>query len=300
MTMTSYVFLFNGLGNQISQYAFGKYLERVCGNRVKYVNKCNKLHGFELKKVFNIEIHENLVESLLIKCLYYAAFYPKLAFARKVTLKIYSLLSINFFIDSTDYIFNSTIGKKKGGINIFIGGWSNVSYIEPVLKELQKELNFDLTNIGEKNKDILKKIHDGVFETCIHVRRGDYVEGPESDTYGGIADKNYYMKAITRNLVDDKKTCVFSGGPFTNDSRWFEENFPDLNVTYINWNSGENSYLDMFLMSRFPRKIIANSTFSIWAGLLSSDGDKVICPNKYTNYVEKTEVYLPSWIRIDD
>ena len=297
--MTSYVFIFNGLGNQISQYSFGRYLEIVCGNRVKYVDKCNKIHGYELKKVFNIEINENLIESLLIKFLYYAAFYPKLAFARKITLKIYSLLNINFFIDSTEYIFDPNIGMKKDGINIFIGGWSNVRYIEPVLQKLRNELHFDLTKIGEKNKDILNKINNGVFDTCIHVRRGDYVEGPESDTYGGIADANYYMEAITSNLVDDKKTCIFSGGPFTNDSRWFEENFPDLNVTYVNWNSGENSYLDMFLMSRFPRKIIANSTFSIWAALLSSDNDKVICPSMYTNYNTKSEVYLHSWIRID-
>lgn len=51
-----------------------------------------------------------------------------------------------------------------------------------------------------------------------------------------------------------------------------KKNLPFNDAYFIDWNTGENSPLDMFLMSQCKYAIIANSTFSYWGAMLGRKG----------------------------
>lgn len=87
---------------------------------------------------------------------------------------------------------------------------------------------------------------------------------------------------------------------FSDDPEYMNEAFEWLpERTIVNINSGDASYRDMYLMSHCKHNIVANSTFSQWGALLNvNEGHMTIYPSAYLAD-EDTEVKtLPGWIRV--
>lgn len=104
----------------------------------------------------------------------------------------------------------------------------------------------------------------------IHIRRGDYLKF--SDTHPPCT-KEYYA-ACFRELPSDTTYLVFSDDPV-----WCEGNFKSDRFKVI---SGEEDYIDLYLMSKCQNNIIANSSFSWWAAWLNdSKGKKVFAPKRW-------------------
>ena len=111
----------------------------------------------------------------------------------------------------------------------------------------------------------------------VHVRRGDYLSA-EAVKVHGVLDRAYYDRAMRQFPEFD---FVF----FSDDPQWVMEEFPNVQV----WSGGRRNnrsvYDDLFelySMSRFGAGIIANSTFSYWAGILGSDvKKKIVMPKRW-------------------
>ena len=65
---------------------------------------------------------------------------------------------------------------------------------------------------------------------------------------------------------------------------------------YVDNNTGIDSYMDMYLMSRCKTNIIANSSFSYWGAMLNINNPHlVLYPRKWSN--SKTPNIFPqNWI----
>jgi hypothetical protein len=165
------------------------------------------------------------------------------------------------------------------GGNLYLDGyWQSEQYFSRIKEKIQRLFSLH-TTLDETNARLEKTILN-CESVAIHVRRMDYLKTPEILAFHGVMDVDYYQKAfaIFRDKFPDLKLFVFSDDP-----DWSAQNLKyDVPVTHINHNRKENSYLDLWLMSRCKHQIIANSSFGWWAAWLNPNANKtVIAPRKW-------------------
>ena len=63
-----------------------------------------------------------------------------------------------------------------------------------------------------------------------------------------------------------------------------KEHYRGPEYSYVDWNTGKDSFYDIYLMSCCRHNICANSTFSFWGARLNGNEDKImIRPAKHKN-----------------
>ncbi|MRX48657.1 alpha-1,2-fucosyltransferase [Pedobacter puniceum] len=287
------VVLINGLGNQMSQYAF--YLQkREINKSTRLLIFCNEHNGFELNKAFNLNINSSLKERAL-----YIIF--RLLITEKYKLifapikNVLSLLGCKIIRENYDYTFKKEFLKQAPGINYYFGGWHSEKYFENITNQLFKSFQFNVPQ-DELNKKYIQSIKQN-NSIAIHIRRGDFLNKDNINLFGGVCTQAYYQKAIDmmETKFEDAHFFVFS-----NDLDWSKSNLRFKNATFIGNNIGSNSWKDMFLMSICKHNIIANSTFSWWGAWLNRNENKtVICPDRFLLTDTSNTIYPESWIKIN-
>jgi len=262
--------IIGGLGNQMFQYAFYEALKKRSLDIIKLdvleFSNYNLHNGFELKSIFSLDENTYATENEVKK---YKDIFPFFKYRKKI-----NLLRKSHYIEKKEVSFNKSNLEK---INTYFQGyWQNIKYFEDIENELRKQFKFNV-NLCEKNENIVKEI-EGLNSCSIHIRRGDYLSHPY---YKGICEKEYYEKAIQKVLEKEQGINFFV---FSNDIEWCKKNLNLINVIFVDWNNEQNSYIDMFLMSKCKHNIIANSTFSWWGAWLNENKNKtVIMPSKWMN-----------------
>ena len=170
------------------------------------------------------------------------------------------------------------------------GYWQDFAYSASIETKLREELTFKEPLEG-KNREIADEM-----TTCnavsIHVRLNDYLSVPMYQ----IQPKEYFTRAV-EYISERVENPVFYC--FSDDMDWCREAFKDKNVTFVDWNTGADSYRDMQLMSLCRHNIVTNSTFSIWAAWLNAHPDKIVVrPAHYFSegHREHEFAWPPEWI----
>lgn len=161
---------------------------------------------------------------------------------------------------------------------LFTGQWLALKFRgnnrEIIDNEIRKTFIFpdfqDAQN--KKMSDFLQKTNS----VAIHARRGDMLgENFWCYKYGYFKRAINYIRKHVENPI-----FVF----FTNPGsiQWCKENedifglnYDKDKVLFVDWNSGENSYRDMQLMSYCKHAIITNSTFGWWGAYFISNPNKI-------------------------
>ncbi len=160
------VMIFNGLGNQMSQYAF--YLSKANvskSTRFLFSKKSNKIHnGYELNNVFGIEYNDSLVNKVLY-LIFRIAGYQKFPFISKPVIRILNFLGISIVNENDDYNFNPEYLLPSKGLKFYVGGWHSEKYFITVKDRVRNAFQFDLNNIGKENLEVLEA--NKKIEQCI-------------------------------------------------------------------------------------------------------------------------------------
>ena len=145
----------------------------------------------------------------------------------------------------------------------FHGYWQDTRWFASVLDELKKEF----TVKTEYYTPEYLKFKDQILNSesvALHVRHGDYVS--KNSCY--VLPFGYYAKALA-----EVKGDLFI---FSDDIPWCQRQFTpeyfNRKITFIHL----VDYLDFELMRLCKHKIIANSTFSLWAALLDGEGTVIV------------------------
>lgn len=285
------VIIFNGLGNQMSQYAF--MLAKQKKNRTiplfRVDNDCTH-NGSELDVLFGVNYPKGLKKKIL------DFLYESVQMKRRK--KLLNLLGVHFYKEPLNYDYVAEYTQRKHwGINFYWGGWHTEKYFVNMKDEIVSVFKFPEDNEPEFQKWVqcIKVANNSV---SLHVRRGDYVNIPETSYYqfGGVATTEYYNRAIGE-MKAKYPDCHFY--VFSNDIAWCKENFGSNEFSYVDCNSGKKSWRDLYLMTLCKHHIIANSTFSWWGAWLSSQKDGVtLHPKWFIRDVETKDFYPETWKEI--
>lgn len=120
----------------------------------------------------------------------------------------------------------------------------------------------------------------------ICVRRGDYLMLQNNHC---VLSVEYYQNSINKHFSEVDQVFVFS-----DDYDWCRQVFGD-SVNYVDESVG----VQLFLMSKLPNLLLANSTFSWWGAYLNQRNPKVIAPSPWfgpgNSHINTADLYYPNW-----
>ena len=284
--------IIGGLGNQMFQYAFALSLKNAFMDEeilidIQHFNYYKLHNGFELSKIFkgiNLPVAN---KKQLSKVTYYIPYYMLSRLCRKCLPKLKTE-----YIEKTEYVYDDKTYNLIGNY-YFEGYWQSYKYFAKIKSQILEAFAFP--EPYGYNKSLALEIAS-CNSVGIHIRRGDYLNHKD---FKGICDLDYYKRALKALVVDSKEYCFYI---FSNDIPWCKKNIQPLinehRVIYVTENRAQDSFWDMYLMSKCRNLIIANSSFSWWGAFLNNVAQYVYVPKKWINRKNNIEIYDPKWIKI--
>ena len=268
----NYIQIMGGLGNQLFQYTFAKYLEK----NTKY--PVTLYTGF-----FDMDLEGTEIS------------------ARDNSLAKYniSIPSVNEHICvesvSTDDIFmdSHTISD-----NIFFNGyWQDKKYFNAVRDEITYELTLKDEFIGDDINRLTQEMAS-CEAVSIHVRRKDYLNKFNKDIFYEIS-LSYYSMAVglIREALDTSPVLYI----FSDDYDYIEANMRDFCGCKTVLMKPRSAHEDLYLMAKCKHHIIANSTFGWWGTVLSDYKEGItIVPKHWFKDRRDHDLYFSEWKTIDN
>lgn len=194
-----------------------------------------------------------------------------------------------------------------GGNDLLIDGYfQSYKYVD---SDLMRQIYAMPGEIGNKLQQKYGEVLNKPF-TCIHVRRGDYLNLPHRFS---ICSMNYFRNAI-KQIGENTLFVVVS-----DDLGWCKKHFKGENFVFAD--KGNSMLEDFYLQSLAENNIISNSSFSWWGAWLNDNPDKKVfyptpwfgphyshydtsdlCPDAWTALPNRTPLryQLKSvWIRLE-
>lgn len=282
----------SGLGNQMYQYAFFRYLQKHYPDEIikadlTWFNWHDEHQGFELERLFKVGLPA-AGRAEVLRC---SGALPKdFAGARYVNRVIRLFAEQKFIKQHIDEMVPGQV--LQTGRNWYVTGfYTSEVYYKKQLPELRNKFHFP-----EFESSDIKDMIDNSDAVSIHVRRGDYLNPIYSGKFVNL-DMDYYKKAVEIVRTKCRKPLFFV---FSDDKDYIRSSFEWLdNKVIVEGNDGHDSWKDMYLMSLCHHNIIANSTFSQWGALLNRNKDAmVIYPHQYLADQDVEEKTTDGWVCI--
>lgn len=180
------------------------------------------------------------------------------------------------------------------------GYWNCERYYEDRIAQLQSKLIFPKSD-KEDNRHAMEEMA-ACSSIAVHIRRKDYLTVAEGKRYMGICTQAYYKSAMRYigQHVENPQYYIFS-----DDMDYVREHYQGENIHIVDWNTQEDSFYDLQLMSCCKHIICANSTFSMWGARLNQNVDKIMIrplhhDNFETDTVQEIHYNWKKWILIDE
>jgi hypothetical protein len=258
-----------GLGNQLFQYSFGRYLLERYSEEITYDASWFKNTGVYTKRDFMLfEMTDNFV--LASK-------------GSVVKQKLSRPLANNLYFESSEPFYQSELSKFYA----YDGYFQDLKlgpYLFPNLLPTIKE------SLGEREEQSI----------AVHIRRGDYTSTTGIRRHG-LCQWEYFRNGveILKNILGEVDVHVYS------DSELEPNLIQDINS--LGWKRIETSAKaseDLIKMSCYSGLVLSNSTYSWWSAQIAVDAGKkqyVVAPTPWLGAPSKYEDALlrPSWIILD-
>lgn len=298
--------LSDGLGNQMFQYAYARYLQEkykeiIWINIGSYENNKDRefaLAHFRLNA--NVYVMDGRKGKLFYKFIEHVIKKEKQQCAGKSCTDIEETNrkkmiakkdGMYIALPSPFQYYDFPMTKRKN--KLLIGYFQTEKYFKEIKDIVKKE--FRLKDKLPMDVKRLMKTMQQENSVCVHIRRGDYLKIRWKEL--NICDESYYKRAMKQIAQEVKNPVFYIFSNTEADLKWIEHNYEfEYPVKYVNMNNPD--YVELKLMSSCRHFIISNSTFSWWAQYLSTSSEKhVIAPARWyknNNFSDK-EIYMDNW-----
>lgn len=284
-----------GLGNQLFQYSFAYFLQKVTKEEVKIdISSYESSLNDPVRKPRILKTNISLPiasKSDLNQICRFKHNGDMLTFKYRAKIILEYKLNRDYFWEKNrSYIDVHKIEKYK----YFDGFWQSWRYVDAVWKKLKQEFvpNYQIHDSTQKMiNEVLRT--NSVF---IGIRRGDYIA--EANHYG-LFGNDYYQRCMSyiTERIDQVVFYVFS-----NDIPWVKKNidFTNRRVVFREPENIIDDFEEFLIMANCKHSIIVNSTYYWWGARLN-DSDKkiVVAPIKWFFDNKPIDIVPPHWVRIE-
>lgn len=275
--------IWEGLGNQMFQYAYARYLKEV-GFKKIYLERRriykDKLHGEDLSVERKCYLHKFNITIPFINPKYLSGW----KYLSRRSLKDKLLFALNnvgiekyrYITDADDKFSVDKTMPKFDKDTYVMGHFFHRKYIEPIRDILLKEFTLKKQlGVGTELMDILQSKKT----VSVHVRRGDYLYVDCAKTINAEMKRGRYYERAMSYMTEHIDNLIFLF--FSDDIDWVKKNFAETDRSYFVSGNGYSDYEEIILMSMCSHNIIANSTFSFWGAWLNTNLQKTVIVPKH-------------------
>lgn len=289
--------ILGGLGNQMFQYAAGLAVAEAKGQSL-YLDVSDfagyrLYHGFELPRVFKGTF--NLAdESQIQQVLGWRSKGRLRTLLRRPQL---GWLRSSHFVVEPHFHFWPELSSIADECYV-VGYWQSEKYFGSIKKAIRRAFTFS-NSLQGRNRELAERIA-ACNAISLHIRRGDYVSDPRTNATHGLLPLTYYHRAV-QYIAERVSEPVFF--VFSDDTAWAKAHLVlGHPCEFIGHNRGQDSHIDMQVMSLCDHHIIANSSFSWWGAWLNAKSQKiVVCPRRWfrRDDVDIRDLFPAEWIMMD-
>lgn len=259
----NYVKMMGGLGNQLFEYTFARYLEKKTGN-----------------------------ESILWTALYGTAYETR----------TFALDKFNAHFNSMNGEITCRAAYDEFNIpnlpnideTFFRGFFQDKKYFDAVADQIRKELTLKPCFISDLLKTEIETIRQ-MESVALHVRRGDYLNGINTEVFAELPI-TYYERSLTHIIG------ILGYAPrvyiFSDDYDYVCKAFKNLCGCEVVPVPPGIDYEDMYLMSCAKHHIIANSSFSWWSAALSDEDGITVAPKQWFKDRPNPDLIRDGWLSV--
>jgi len=290
----------SGLGNQLFQYAAGRYFARMFSADLRIITAHPKhalSHGTFARPLLlpRFTIKAPISEMTGLDKLLLSRRRPGHILSALITLLTRTHIAHEAF--AKRYRFLPELLLPSGTSTLYLDGyWQACAYADAVVEDLRQEFRLKEAPTGH-NLEMQNRIASASTPVSLHMRRGDYALAAE----GNIAlPLGYYARAISLMRQNLHHPIFFV---FSDDLDFAKQNLPeDVERVFVEGNDDFSSHEDLRLMFACHHHIIANSSFSWWGAWLNSRPEKTVIAPRHWHLTPDS--YYPdllpsSWLLLD-
>jgi hypothetical protein len=287
----------SGLGNQLFQYAAGRYLaDRLSASlrialeppenfTVGDVHRPVMLQKFAISApISTVSYLDRLILSDSPHFRYLGAVYRALRGARVIR------EPPSQFLYRPD--FNLSPERRRVYL---VGYWQSHSTVTAAEPALRREFALREPQAAS-SQAVAAQIRQSRTPVSLHIRRGDYVSIFGSQ---GLLSPAYYERALA---LLAQRLGEFECFVFSDDAAFARQWVAGrAHMHLVDHNRPDSAHEDLWLMSQCHHHVIANSTFSWWGAWLNArPGKLIIAPRTWLGHATReTDIAAPDWILLD-
>lgn len=274
-----------GLGNQLFEWAFARALtdsgRRVLFDRVR----CRGDRPLVIGPLIDPENRLSRISGLL------------LVIAQKR--KWINDSSVLRLVKQSTSGHDLSVRERLSGRSYLMGYFQSPHYFTesaPIVRAAVTDLLTSM--LTDSGRALARELAEDPHSVAVHVRRGDYLAVSDNTTRHGVLGKDYYDRALAHLDALGHRNRVWFG----DDPEWVRANLVRAGDRVCPPDATTQDGGEIALMAACSSKVIANSTFSWWAGYLGrapTDQNPVIAPATWfaDAHSDASDLVPPEWLR---